>query len=119
MHFENNVLAPLLYSENSGNQQCYIMTTKREGKPSVAEAWQGRVCSLHREWHKRQFDTDLYTSWLEIKIFGEDLLERMLPNGGSEETLSRKSVVHGRLCMPILTGTVGKNGLGCALSWLG
>lgn len=82
-HFESNILALLLYSQNSGNQQCYIMTTKWEGEPSVAEARQGHVCSLLRERHKRQFDTDLYTSWPGSKISGEDLLERTLPNGGS------------------------------------
>lgn len=41
--------ATLLYSQNIGNQWCYIMTTKWEGKTSVAEVWWGHTCSLFCE----------------------------------------------------------------------
>lgn len=59
-HFEGNILAPLLYSQNTRNQWCYIMTTKWEDEPSIAEVWWGHICSFLCEWQKRQFDTDLY-----------------------------------------------------------
>lgn len=55
-HFEGNISAPLLYWQNTGNQWCYMMTTKWEGEPSAAEVWWGHVCSLLCEWHQRQFE---------------------------------------------------------------